>query len=198
MHGKELLDILEKTGVFIRDSHFTLVSGYHSYSYVYIRTALEVPDSASKIGKEIAAKFKKDNIDVVVGFTRGGNILAQSIAKYLKAKVASIAIILGDLYVDPSDIMVKGDKILIVDDVLTTGNSIRRVLRVIRKKNVGKVVGIGVVVDRSVKKQDFGVKLTSQSRIKMKLWTKESCPKCKLGDKPIDLSKPIGLYFRRP
>jgi orotate phosphoribosyltransferase len=192
MHGKQLLDNLEKIGAFVRDKHFLLVSGYHSDVYVNVRVALSFQNIASKIGEELANEFQRDEVDAVVGFTRSGNTLAQIVAESLKVKAINIYIIDGDLVFITNNVIMKGDNLLIVDDVLTTGKSILKALRIIRKKTKGKVVGIGVVVDRSKKRLNFGVgiKFRKLAKIDMNLWSQDTCPRCHEGEEPTDLSKP--------
>lgn len=198
MSEQEILRILETKGAITRNGHFQLVSRNHSDSYVNMKGALNSQDFRSKIGKELAAKFQRDKINAVVGFTERGYKIAQIVTEYLQAKAVNIKIVKDDLYIDPSSKIVKGDNILILDDVVTTGSSIHETIRVIRKKNVGKVVGVGVVVDRSIKKLRFGVKFERLVRIEMNLWTKGSCPKCKAGEEYIDLSMRPPYLPRRP
>ncbi len=192
MGEQEILRILETTGAFLRDGHFKLVSGNHSDTYVDVRLALQYSDLASSLGKKLADEFQEDKINVVVGFV-SGTVLAESVAGRLKARVLLVErradkIILAKGYIE------QGDNVLIVDDVLTTGRSIHKVLRTIRNETTGIVKGVGVIVDRSKKEPDFGVKIRRLVPINMNLWPPKSCPKCKQRIPYKDLSSPDVIY----
>jgi orotate phosphoribosyltransferase len=199
MHGKQLLDALEELGAYIRDEHINLVSKRHSDSYINVRTALSFQNYALEISKELAAEFQEDKIRVVVGFTKSGNILAQIIAEHLHAKAVIIDILDSNFSYLTSDKILKGENILIIDDVLTTGKSIYKALNILSDKTKGKIVGIGIVVDRSTKKIDFGVKYKRLAKINMNLWRsgKKYCPKCQEDIKIIDLSKPLPISIHK-
>jgi len=190
MAGQEIMDILETTGSYLKNGHFKLVSGNHSDDYVHVRLALAYREHASRIGKKVADEFQGEGINVVAAFTVSGIALAQSVAKHLGAKL-----IFGERKEDKiifarGQAIGEGDNVLVVDDVLTTGELIHQVLATIRNETKGVPKGVGIVVDRSKKEPDFGVKTVSLIRIDMHLWPPESCPKCEQGIPLTDLSSP--------
>lgn len=189
---KEIIEILEKTGAYLKDGHFKLISEKHSDSYIHVRLALAYPEYASLISKMIAEKFKadKDKIDVVVGFSMGGIILAKQVADHLEARP-----VLGQ-YKDNEIEFAKGydikkdERVLIVDDVLTTGELIFKTIDKIKEERKGVLKGVGIIVDRSKNNIDFGVKTEILARIKTNIWNKDECPKCQAKIPLTDLSSP--------
>jgi orotate phosphoribosyltransferase len=141
----------------------------------------------------MANRFKNKKINKVVGFTVGGNILAEQVANYLNAKP-----ILGErkrnaLVFPPSVKIEKGDGVLIVEDVLTTAEDIIPIIHAIQKTTKGFLVGVGVVVDRRIKESNLGIKMTSLLDLKNKLnlWPPdERCPLCKKKIPVTDFSSP--------
>ncbi len=137
----------------------------------------------------IVSHFNKQNIEVVAGPTTGGIILAYEVARQLGVRgifaeregVSRRAFKRG-FGISP------GERVLIVDDILTTGQSIREVLDLVAEQG-GEVIGIGVLVDRSEKKHDFGVPLFYCLRSITPTYRPKECPLCAAG---IPLTKPGG------
>jgi orotate phosphoribosyltransferase len=184
--NQEILNIFESIGAHVI-GHFRLASGNDSDSYVHVRLALGYPEHALTISKKLADAFQKDKVNVVVGFTIGGHILAKYVAEHLNARVIPATKAENRIIFAKCHKIENGEGILVVDDVLTTGNSIYQALNTIKNETPGILKGVGVVVDRSKKEPNFGVKTVTLRRLSMNLWAPESCPLCKKGDKPIDL-----------
>jgi len=125
----------------------------------------------------IANHFRRQGIQVVAGPTTGGIILAHEVARQLGVrsvfaeKEGDERVFRRGLSIDP------GERVLIVDDILTTGGSIREVLAAVAKLE-GKVIGIGVLVDRSEQKIEFGAPLFSCHRAITPTYKPEDCPLC--------------------
>ena len=98
MGEKELFDILDKTGAYLKNGHFKLVSGNHSDSYVHVRLALAYPEYASKIGKELSDRFRGDAINAVVAFTVSGIKLLHCVAEHFGARLVLSEIKEGVLF----------------------------------------------------------------------------------------------------
>jgi len=126
----------------------------------------------------IATHFLKQGIQVVAGPTTGGIILAFEVARQLgvrgifaeKEGTSERAFRRG-FTINP------GERVLIADDILTTGNSIREVMAAVNRQG-GVVVGIGILVDRSEQRVDFGVPLFSCHRAITPTYTPQDCPLC--------------------
>jgi len=126
----------------------------------------------------IATHFQKQNIQVVAGPTTGGIILAFEVARQLgvrgifaEKEGATERAFRRGFSINP------GERVLIVDDIITTGNSIRQVMTAVTKQG-GIVIGIGVLVDRSEQKPEFGVPLFSCLRSITPTYTPQDCPLC--------------------
>jgi len=199
---EKIQDALEKTGAILENGHFELKSGMHTDSYINVLLAITCPKYVSLFGDAIAQRFKDDHIDAVVGFTFGGTLLAQKVADALEARTVLIekegtAI----SFFSESQSIEKDENVLIVDEGITTGNSIRSVLGFVEDKTKGIKV-VGVVVDRSEKEPDFGVKTEYLIKKKMSLWPQNKCPLCEQR-KPLTIidspeENPFQIRFSLP
>ena len=170
-------EIFEKSGTMLK-GHFRLVSGLHSPIYWEKFQVLQFPSYTEQLCRMIARHFREQEIQVVAGPTTGGIILAYEVARQLgvrgifaeKRETGERAFRRG-FNINP------GERVLIVDDILTTGGSIREVIDAVTKLG-GKVIGIGVLVDRSEQDQEFGLPLFSCHRAITPTYKPEDCPLC--------------------
>jgi orotate phosphoribosyltransferase len=151
----DLGSLLQSSGAILK-GHFLLTSGRHSDTYFEKFRVIEQPAVLSALCAEIAARFANEGIDVVAGPTTGGIIIAFEVARQMG---------LPAIYVESENGMKKlrrgaqvppGARVLVVDDVLTTGTSVREVLQVIREAG-GEPAGAALLIDRSEKDPGFGV-----------------------------------------
>ena len=179
-------EIFHKSGA-ILEGHFRLTSGLHSPIYWEKFRILEFPDLTSKLCQMISAHYEKQKIQVVAGPTTGGIILAYEVARQLGVRG-----IFAEKEGDEARTFRRGfgispgERVLIVDDILTTGKSVAEVMDLVAEKGA-KVIGIGVLVDRSEQGQDFGVPLFSCLRSATPAYAPPDCPLCTAG---IPLVKP--------
>ncbi len=177
--------ILEQEGVILK-GHFLLTSGLHSDVYFEKFRLLENPSILQQMVKETIENNNIKNIDYVLGPAVGGIVVAYEFARQLDCKSA---------YIEKRETMglfrdtpLNGEhKILLVDDVLTTGKSINLSLEVIEKFNKN-IMGIAVLIDRS-KNIQFDYPLFSCIKVEAKTYTQEECPMCKSG---MELIRPGG------
>ena len=155
MNDTTVLHMLEETNA-VMHGHFLLTSGLHSPTYVEKFNVLQQPRYTEALCKEIAARFVNDNVELVVGPMTGGILLAYEVAKNL------------------------GTRVLIVEDIVTTGGSVREVLDVVKSEG-GVPVGVGLLVDRSGGKVDFGVRTEPLLRLDVEAYKPEECPLCQKG-----------------
>jgi len=181
-------EIFQKSGAILK-GHFLLASGLHSPTYWEKFRVLQSPNYTEQLCRMIANHFQKQNIQVVAGPTTGGIILAFETARQLgirgifaEKEGATERAFRRGFSINP------GERVLIVDDILTTGNSIRQVMAAVTKQG-GIVIGIGVLVDRSEQKPEFGVPLFSCLRSTTPTYTPQDCPLCAAH---IPLVKPGG------
>jgi len=179
MKSNEVLKLFEESGALLR-GHFKLTSGRHSDVYYEKFALLKNPAICTKICKAIADEFKDKKVETVVGPTLGGVIISYEVARYLG--VVAVFAEQGEKgRIFKRDFTLKkNEKILIVDDVLTTGTSINEVIELIKLYNV-EIAGIGVVLDRSGGQIQFGYPLYSVSSIEAKSWDPGECPLCQKG-----------------
>jgi orotate phosphoribosyltransferase len=183
----EIIQIFRDAGA-ILEGHFLLTSGLHSPVYWEKFRILQYPQHTEKLCRLIAEHFKKDNVQVVAGPTTGGIILAFEVAKQLGVK-GIFAEKEGETRVFRRGFTINpDDRILIVDDILTTGSSITEVMETVKKLG-GTVVGIGVLVDRAEQKREFGVPLFSCLQSATTAYTPAECPLCAAG---VPLVRPGG------
>jgi orotate phosphoribosyltransferase len=170
--------IFEKSGAVLK-GHFLLTSGLHSPVYWEKFQVLQYPQYTQELCRLIAAHFRDQNIQVVAGPTTGGIILAFEVGRQLGARGIFAEKVNGaaDRAFRRGFIIEPGERVLLVDDILTTGGSIREVIAAISKTG-GKLVGISVLVDRSDKSLDFGIPLFSCVRSATITYKPEECPLC--------------------
>jgi len=179
-------EIFRQSGA-ILEGHFLLTSGLHSPLYWEKFRVLQFPQYTEQLCRLISDHFRNQNIEVVAGPTTGGIILAYETARQLGVRGIFAEKENGEKRSFKRGFGIKaGERVLVVDDILTTGKSIREVLELAREQG-GEVIGIGVLVDRSEKKHDFGVPLFSCLRSITPAYKPEECPLCAAG---IPLVKP--------
>lgn len=172
----KVLEIFKTAGA-IKEGHFLLASGLHSPVYWEKFRILQYPHLTEKLCRLIAQHFKGQKIDVVAGPTTGGIILAFETARQLGVrsifaeKEGEVRVFRRDFEIAP------GEHVLIVDDILTTGSSLRETISAVDKLG-GIIIGIGVLVDRSEKKVDFNLPFFSCLRAPTIAYSPQECPLC--------------------
>jgi orotate phosphoribosyltransferase len=166
-----------KTAGAIKEGHFLLASGLHSPVYWEKFRILQHPHLTEKLCRLIVQHFRGRKIDVVAGPTTGGIILAFETARQLGVR-GIFAEKEGGVRVFRRDFEIAaGEHVLIVDDILTTGSSLRETVNAVDKLG-GIITGIGVLVDRSEKKWDFNLPFFSCLRAPTMAYSPQECPLC--------------------
>ena len=170
-------EIFQKSGAILK-GHFLLTSGLHSPIYWEKFQVLQFPHCTEQLCRMITTHFQKQHIQVVAGPTTGGVILASETARQLgirgifaEKESATERVFRRGFSINPRE------RVLIVDDILTTGSSIRQVMAAVTKQG-GMVIGIGILVDRSEPKIEFGVPLFSCLRSITPTYEPQACPLC--------------------
>lgn len=164
----------------VLEGHFLLTSGLHSPVYWEKFRVLQYPHYTERLCRLIADYFRGSGVQVVAGPTTGGIIISFEVARQLgvrclfaekegQRRVFRRGFSIGD-----------GEKVLVVDDVLTTGSSISEVMEAVTRLG-GNVIGVGVLVDRAEQKKEFGVPLFSCLRAVAPVYPPAECPLCAAG-----------------
>ena len=170
-------EIFNKAGA-VLEGHFLLTSGMHSPVYWEKARVLQYPEYTEKLCGMIADHFRGNDIQVVAGPTTPGIILAYEVARQLGVRgIFAEKESNGERAFRRGFSIASGERVLIVDDILTTGGSIREVIEAVNRLG-GKTVGIGVLVDRSRQKVEFGIPLFSCLRSETVAYAPEDCPLC--------------------
>ena len=195
MDESKILEIFERTGAFLA-GHFELQSFRHSGKYINKDAVFPDTEEISTLGLEIAKRFVDDKIDVVVGPEKGGIILSQWVAHHLTSlvgrKVLSVFAEKIVTYRGTSgefkftrnyNKLVEGKRVLIVEDILTTGSSVKAVVKLVRLTG-GIVVGLGALCNRGkVTEKDIGdvPKLSALLNVELETYPPRECPLCAQG-----------------
>ena len=149
---KKSLNILRKTNALL-EGHFVLSSGLHSSKYIQCAKLLSFPSKAEKICKSLSKKIKKTfkNIDLILAPAMGGIIIGYEIGKQLKKETIFCERVKGKFTLRRGFKIKKGSKVLIIEDVITTGKSSMECVKLIKKANAS-LVGFASIIDRSTKK----------------------------------------------
>lgn len=185
MTEKEVYNLLVETGA-IMDGHFKLTSGRHSQYYVEKFNVLQLPKKTEELCKAIAEHFKDANIETVVGPVTGGIILAHETGKALGTRAIFTERVDGKMTFRRGFTLHEGERVLIVEDVVTTGGSVREVIDVVKEFG-GVPIAVAMLVDRSGGKATFDdVPNFALLHMDVETYEPENCPLCK---KNIPLTK---------
>ena len=182
MNENEVLDLLKQTGA-VLDGHFVLTSGLHSPHYVEKFNVLQHPKFTEKLCKAMAEKFTElfpnEKIETVVGPMTGGIILAHEVGKCLDTRSIFTERVDGKMTFRRGFSLHAGEKVLIVEDIVTTGGSIKEVIDVVKSYDAIPVA-VAMLVDRSNGKINFGeIPFYSLLKMDVKTYKPEDCPLCK-------------------
>ena len=175
---KKSLDILRKTDALL-EGHFILSSGLHSAKYIQCAKLLSYPFLADSICKSLAIKIKKNfkKIDLILAPAMGGIIIGYEIGKILKKETIFCERVKGKFTLRRGFEIKKGSRVLIIEDVITTGKSSMECVNLINKYK-GQVVGFASIINRSTKKNlKIKKKIVSHLRIKVPTYKKNQLPK---------------------
>jgi orotate phosphoribosyltransferase len=176
---EQAIEIFTKSNALLT-GHFRLTSGRHSGQYMQCAQVLQYPQYASKLCEALAEKFSAEKADLVIGPALGGIIVAYEVGRALGVKTFFSERDQGVMSLRRGFVIDPGQRVLVVEDVVTTGGSVKEVIEVVREKG-GQVVGVGVLVDRSNGKVDFGVKTESILKMEIESFESDNCPLCKQG-----------------
>ena len=185
MNIERVFEIFRETGVML-DGHFLFTSGRHGDKYMQCAQLFRFPQYTDEILEDLAKRFEGEQIDLVIGPAVGAVQMSFAMARILGSenifaeRENGVMTLRRGFHIEP------GQKVLVVEDVVTTGGSVQEVLELVHKAG-GDVVGVCVVVDRTNGQIDLGERLESVVSLDLKSYAPDECPLCKEG---IPLVKP--------
>jgi len=182
----DLLGLLQEHGAVV-SGHFQLASGLHTPVYVQTALVLQYPHVAQRIAKAIAAKFPQA-VDVVVSPGMSAVVLGQEVARAKKCRAIFAERNSGMIGLKRAFRIERGERVLIVMDVLTTGRLTAEVIALCNAYGA-KVVGVGAIVDRSTGNFCLAVPVRSLIAYPLQVCAPETCPQCAAGTPLVDASK---------
>lgn len=175
MINNNVIDMLKETGA-LQEGHFLLSSGRHSKRYCQCAKLLQYPDKAERVISRITKQIEDMHVDAVIGPAMGGIIVAYEIGKQIGRPAMFTERVNGIMELRRSFEINKGEKILIAEDVVTTGKSSYETAQLVKGYG-GEVVGIACIVDRSIEKIEYPV--FSAVKFEIETYEPENCPLCK-------------------
>jgi len=183
MDKQQVLFLFKESGALL-EGHFQLTSGLHSPQYFQCAKVLQFPGHATILCGDIASRFKAAGIDVVIAPALGGMVVGQEVGRQLGARTLFTERKEGVMELRRGFEIRKGERVLVCEDVVTTGGSVFEVIRIVKERG-GVLAGVGYVVDRSGGKVRFNVENGGHQYALLQMevisYQSESCPLCKQG-----------------
>lgn len=187
LSNERVTDILKEAGVLL-EGHFLLTSGRHSNKYLQCARIFRNTKYSEELCSALAELFSDSNVQLVIGPAMGAVQMAYEVSRHIgcenffteRDENGAMALRRG-FVVEP------GQRVLVVEDVVTTGGSVKEVIELVKKAG-GVVAGVGSIVDRTGGKIDFGVPFRAVYSADVTSWEAEECPLCKEGK--LEVVKP--------
>lgn len=164
----------------VQDGHFLLTSGLHSPTYVQSALILQHPDQATALGRTLADRVRAAHPDVVIGPALGGIVIAYEVARALGCRAIFAERAEGEMQLRRGFAVGPGERVLLVEDVVTTGGSVEEVAALARAAG-GEIAGIAALVDRSGGAR-FVAPLAALITLDLPVFPPEACPLCRQGE----------------
>jgi|SRR5579862_836713 len=182
--GLDLKSALEQRGALLQ-GHFRLSSGRHSDRFVQKFRILEDPVLLESVARELAERFRSLHPTIVVGAAVGGILLAYEVARQLGTKAIFVEKEHGVPALRRGFVLVPHDRVLLVEDVLTTGRSMRETIEVVQGTGAS-VVGLGVIVARATIIPGETVQTHVLLDLPLQSYDEAGCPQCRAGEPLVD------------
>ncbi len=177
--SETILDLFRRVGALL-EGHFRLTSGLHSPGYLQCALVLQHPREAEMCGTAIAERVRRLGAEVVLSPALGGIVIGHEVARALGVRAIFAERQDGTLTLRRGFTLAPGEKVLVVEDVVTTGGSTRETIEVARAAGA-QVVGAASIIDRSGGNQDLGVAYHALATVSLPTYEPESCPLCAAG-----------------
>ena len=180
------VDLMKQSGA-LMTGHFRLTSGLHSDEYCQCAKVLEHPEIASELGRMLADRFRSKTIDIVVSPAIGGIVIGYEVAKSLGVRAIWAERDDGTMVLRRGFALRPGERVLIIEDVVTTGGSVKEVAGLVKDAGA-EIVGFGFIMDRSREPLDLpALAIALLEGREMKTYQPDHCPLCASG---VPVEKP--------
>jgi orotate phosphoribosyltransferase len=179
-----VLSAFHETGAYLR-GHFRLTSGLHSPEYLQCALVLQHPRHAERFGELLGREFRRmagtAKVGIVAAPAIGGLIVGHEVARALGARfIFTERDADGKMMLRRGFSVAAGETAVVVEDVVTTGGSLREVIEILETAGV-RVIGAGSIIDRSGGAADLGVQRVALKTLEVKAYREEDCPMCRAG-----------------
>jgi len=181
--SNDIISIFEKTNA-LKKGHFELSSGLHSAQYLQCALVLQHPEHAKLLADKLAEKLKHKKPTCVIAPAIGGIVISYVLAEALGVKSLFTERIDGKMQLRRGFSLSKEDQVIAVEDVITTGGSLREAIEVVKAEGA-ELVGVATIINRSKEELDFGAELSYLLKLDVPTFEVNDCPLCKDGV-PID------------
>jgi orotate phosphoribosyltransferase len=185
MNQTDVLDLFKSSGALL-EGHFRLTSGLHSSGYLQCALVLQHPDAAARLGQALAARLATTGATVVLSPALGGLIIGHEVARALGVRAIFAERQEGALTLRRGFSLSAADRVVVVEDVVTTGGSTRETMEVARKAGA-TVIAAGSVIDRSGGHSSLDVPYQALVTLSLPTYQPDACPLCAQG---LPVTKP--------
>jgi orotate phosphoribosyltransferase len=183
MNSEQILENFRQTNALL-EGHFILSSGLHSPKYLQCALALAYPADAAKFGRAIAEHFVNEDIETVASPAIGGLVIGYAVAQALNVRFIWTERQSGEMTLRRGFAVRENERILVVEDVITTGGSTRECIAALESRGA-KVVGAASIIDRSGGAADVGVPRIALVSLEVPSYQPENCPLCRAGTEAV-------------
>ena len=185
MKPDRVIDLFKEAGALL-EGHFVYASGRHGRHFFQAARVLQYTRITEELCRALAEKFADDKVDLVIGPATGGIVLAYETARHLNCRAAFTEKD-GDgrMALKRGFRLTPGTRVLMVEDITTTGGSVKKSIDHLRSRGAD-IVGVGVLIDRSGGEARFDCRFEPLARFTLESWPPDSCSLCKAGQAVID------------
>ena len=179
MKAEEVMERFRRTGALL-EGHFVLTSGLHSTHYLQCALVLQHPSEAEALARAIAAHYSEQQVETVAAPAIGGIIIGWEVARALRVRSIWTEREAGAMTLRRGFNVRPGERVLVVEDVITTGGSTRETIETLRAAGA-LVVGAASIIDRSAGRVDVGVPRVALATLEVPAFAPDACPQCAAG-----------------
>lgn len=179
-HEQQILDLFRRHGALL-EGHFLLSSGLHSNRYLQSALVLQYPETARELGQQLADRLREYEATVVVSAALGGLFVGHEVARALGVRSVFTERVEGKMSLRRGFSATKGERAIVVEDVITTGRSTRETIDAIEAAG-GQVVAAAALIDRSGGKAELAMPVRTLVQLEVPSFSPEICPMCASGE----------------